>query len=652
MNDESMTFDEQSLLVGCGGGSPDICLLNAKEMGAPPRQLCTMADRGRALSVYALDLSPNRTFLAAATRRVVDSKSGEVRLPSVLRVWRFSKLLAGSQTPDVECLSLAGFSDVTVGDDGSLATAGEDGCIRLYEPGADRPVTTVQACGGPLFALKHLTNQRWASLGADGVLGIWRLAGQNLEREWESPPTAPVKTGALQKLAWDPEGKRLFWGDGDGQVRCVEIDGSAPKPYAWSAHRGSVLAMAWHGEAGRLITGGFEDGFIRTWDVSNIPTLLAEQNLHAQIIGLWPMSGSRAAVITAEGKTYLADLDGKTSLRLLTRLPVRSWVGFPMAEIVDAQRQSAQASRQTRIHEIKAAMKKKNWADARARIKQLVDEGHIVESHTLTAHLYRKRGQYLLEYRVWKDMVEKLDEGDLLLSAHYGLGDVLMRLGEPGLAAQEFGLAGEFRDARQRADRAKRHPLFGQSEVIRADSGSHDQFLHELEKCDLLGRQFQSIVMILAEEVNIAYPPEDEMSAEKLADLIRGQAARRGLKGLECKAERCKVLSTPDRPLADMEWVRIRPVGNKDVGPWIQYALAVHRNDRETTLIAHLVFDPGAIAGGPEDVRAWNRRVGELWAAAAKEPAYREWTQHVKTVVENEIIRAHTGHSHEVDFRL
>ena len=88
------------------------------------------------------------------------------------------------------------------------------------------------------------------------------------------------------------------------------------------------------------------------------------------------------------------------------------------------------------------------------------------------------------------------------------------------------------------------------------------------------------------------------------------------------------------------------------MGAWIQYALAIHRNGQATTLIAHLLFDPKAIKGASDDVRAWNRKVAELWAAAAKEPTYREWTQHVKNIIENEIVRAHTGHSREVDFRL
>ena len=107
MNGEPMEFCEQNLIVGCGGGSPDILFLDTSEVGAQPRRLCTMADRGRALSVYALALSPNRTFLAAATRRVVESKTGEVRLPAVLRVWRLSNLLSGKETPCRECMSLA-----------------------------------------------------------------------------------------------------------------------------------------------------------------------------------------------------------------------------------------------------------------------------------------------------------------------------------------------------------------------------------------------------------------------------------------------------------------------------------------------------------------------------------------------------------------
>lgn len=140
---------------------------------------------------------------------------------------------------------------------GGLATAGQDGAVRLWNPPAREPRATMQA--GPGWADHIAWNPAGTQLlaAAGRRLTLWGADGALL-REFERQPS--TITGVL----WHPEtpdvvacglreGARLFR---TGETKAFkELPSPAP-----------VLALAWS-RSGRFLAAGCHDGAVRFWDL-------------------------------------------------------------------------------------------------------------------------------------------------------------------------------------------------------------------------------------------------------------------------------------------------------------------------------------------------------------------------------------------------
>jgi WD40 repeat protein len=139
--------------------------------------------------------------------------------------------------------------------DGRLASGGEDGTIRLWDPA--RGTETARLMGvGSVRALAVLPDGRLASAGEDGTVRLWDLA--------RAAETARIEGhgGVVRALAVLP----------DGELAIMRADGTIR---LWNPRRGVETArLEGHGGLtralavladGRLASGG-DDGIIRLWD--------------------------------------------------------------------------------------------------------------------------------------------------------------------------------------------------------------------------------------------------------------------------------------------------------------------------------------------------------------------------------------------------
>jgi WD40 repeat protein len=151
-----------------------------------------------------------------------------------------------------------GASQVAVSPVGSLiAAGGPSGQISLIS-GRTRRVLPLKA--GPVGQMAFDPSGRTLAAGyGNGTIVLWNVASRN------QVGTLRGNTGAVQSLAFDPSGERLVSGGGDGTVRLwnLRTDKEVGRPLRGGL--GSVYAVAFTPN-GRSIAAGGDGRAIRLWN--------------------------------------------------------------------------------------------------------------------------------------------------------------------------------------------------------------------------------------------------------------------------------------------------------------------------------------------------------------------------------------------------
>jgi cytochrome c len=204
--------------------------------------------------------------------------------------------------------------------DERIATAGQDGRVAVWTPGADQPATVLTGHAAPVAALAASPDGRWlASASWDHTVRLWGLAGG-------SPRVLAGHEQNVNGVAFPPDSRAVVSAGYDQTLRVWPLDGAAPTVAALPAPLNAV-AVAPDGE---IITGA-ADG--KVYLLSPAGALHGEvAAADTPIIALaLTRDGAFAAAASIRGSVAIIDRRSRTVVRTLVGpgLPVWSAAFLP-----------------------------------------------------------------------------------------------------------------------------------------------------------------------------------------------------------------------------------------------------------------------------------------------------------------------------------
>jgi len=196
-------------------------------------------------------------------------------------------------------------------DRNTLASAGGDNTIRLWEAASGQSLRTLQGHQGYVESVAWSPDGKTlASASRDGTVRLWEAAsGQPLR-------TLQGHQGRVTSVAWSPDGKTLASASQDGTVRLWEVASGLPLR-TLQGHHDTVYSVAWSPDGKTLASAG-EDWTIRLWEtVSGQPlrTLQEHEGLVTSVA--WSPDGKTLASASWDATIRLWESASGQPLRTL-----------------------------------------------------------------------------------------------------------------------------------------------------------------------------------------------------------------------------------------------------------------------------------------------------------------------------------------------
>ncbi|BFU45116.1 hypothetical protein [Krasilnikovia sp. MM14-A1004] len=260
---------------------------------------------------------------------------------------------------------------VAVSADGSrVASAGDDGTVRVWDPATGR-ATVLGPRGGTAWDVAFLPGAgRVVSAGTDGVVRIWDVAhGTAVElrghqgpvrsvaaasdgryvasagrdgtvRLWDVTGATPPRVlrghrgGLVWRVAFSPDGRQLASSGDDGTIRLWDVAGQRP-PVVLRGHHGGAWSLAYD-PTGTLLASSGDDGGVRVWRLGAREPMIALRGFGSPVEGVVLGPGGRFATGHDDGTLRLAHCDAYGPLSVVRtaadRLTVRDFTPEERAE--------------------------------------------------------------------------------------------------------------------------------------------------------------------------------------------------------------------------------------------------------------------------------------------------------------------------------
>jgi WD40 repeat protein/serine/threonine protein kinase len=141
----------------------------------------------------------------------------------------------------------------------TLASAGEDGTVELWDPATARVRATLRGHAAAVRALAYAPDgQTLATAGDDGNFRVWKTETGQLLARWNSGH------GRANCVAFSPDGRALASGHTDRNLILWDV-ATRKERARCVGHRGEVLAVAFAPD-GRTLASAGGDGDVRQWD--------------------------------------------------------------------------------------------------------------------------------------------------------------------------------------------------------------------------------------------------------------------------------------------------------------------------------------------------------------------------------------------------
>ncbi len=322
--------------------------------------------------VNAIAFSPDGTLAATGGYREV-------------KLWRRAPL-------ERKLISIEAGARTALSSDGKwLATAGEDGAVKLFSWPDGKLARTIATGAGALSSMALSPDGAKLACAAGKALTLWNVQTADSLAKSEAP-------AAIASLAWLPAGQ-LATGSADGLIRLYS-DQLAPVREL-KGHAGPISALA---AASRIVSAG-QDGSLLVWDSEKPqPVLTLKHGAAGNGVAI-RADGKRFASAGENGVTKLWDADGKPIAELRGNRRDResvedrdrkvqvetATVAFRKAGIAAAEKQVQTAKDHLKKMEESQAAKQKGIDPAKAALTQAQTEKKAADAALALAEAELKK---------------------------------------------------------------------------------------------------------------------------------------------------------------------------------------------------------------------------------------------------------------------
>lgn len=214
-------------------------------------------------NVNAVLFSPDGMTLAAA--------AGEPGVMGEVRLWSLAdgKLIRTFEGHKDAIYAMAISPNGKV-----LATGSYDQKIILWNIDTAKPIRELEGHNGAVFGLSFRADGKvLASASADRTVKLWEVeTGKRLDTLSES-------LKELNTVAFSPDGTRVAAGGVDNRIRVWRISAQATEgtnsiQYAQFAHEGAILRLAWSSDGKRILSSA-DDRTVKLWNAETMTEQLA-----------------------------------------------------------------------------------------------------------------------------------------------------------------------------------------------------------------------------------------------------------------------------------------------------------------------------------------------------------------------------------------